>query len=124
MKKIYCTKCGKEYTPEGIAAGYGAMPETGEKVCFACCGELDKQQLLNAKPGNKFCFYLTVEGEGSYYVTNWPGSFKIRVFPRKGYHNIAGVRYDFWFWFGHNIFHGVRYGNNTEIAHIRCLKSK
>lgn len=43
MEKVYCIKCGKECIPEGIGAGYGVMPETGEKVCYACCGELDKQ---------------------------------------------------------------------------------
>ena len=101
MKKIYCTKCGKECTPEGIAAGCGVIPETEDKICCSCCGELDKQQPLNAKPGDKFCFYLTVDGEGGCYAANWPGSFKIRVGPRKGHHNIAGVRYDFWFTFGH-----------------------
>ena len=124
MKKTYCTKCGKECTPEGIAAGYGVMPETGEKVCFACCGELDKQQLLNAKAGDKFCMYLTGNTQHGYYVSNWPGSFNIRVYPRKGRHNIAGVRYDFWFEFGNNAFHGVQYGDNTQVAHIRCLKNK
>lgn len=122
MEKVYCSKCGKECTPEGIAAGYGVMPETGEKVCFACCGELDKQQLLNAKPGDKFYLYLTRDSKGSYYVTNWPGSFKIPVCPSMGYHNIAGDRYDFWFSVGDHKFHGVRYGKNAEIAHIRCLK--
>lgn len=100
------------------------MPETGEKVCFACCGELDKQQLLNAKPGDKFCFYLIGDIQSGYYVSNWPGSFKIRVFPRKGYHNIAGVRYDFWFMFGNQEFHGVQYGDNTQVAYIRCSKRK
>lgn len=124
MKKIYCTKCGKECTPEGISAGYGVIPETGEKVCFVCCGELNKQQLLNAKPGDKFCMYLTGNSTFGYYVSNWPGSFKVRVFPRKGGHNLAGVRYDFWFFYGNHRFHGVRYGDNTEIAYIRFLKNK
>ena len=31
------------------------------------------------------------------------------------------VRYDFWFKFGSREFHGVQYGNNTQIAYIRCL---
>lgn len=94
------------------------------KFATPAAGELDKQQLLNAKPGDKFCFYLTVDGEGGYYVTNWPGSFKIKVCLHVGSHNLAGSRYDFWFEFGNHKFHGVRYGNNTEIAHIRCLKNK
>lgn len=100
------------------------MPETGEKVCYACCGELDKQKLLDANPGDKFYMYLTGNIQYGYYVSNWPGSFKIRVYPRKGRHNIAGVRYDFWFYLGNNAFHGVQYGDNTQVAHICCLKNK
>ncbi len=37
---------------------------------------------------------------------------------------LLGVRYDFWFEFGNNAFHGVTYGDNTQVAHIRCLKNK
>lgn len=124
MKKIYCTKCGKECRPDGFTAGYGVIPETEDKICYSCCGELDKQQLLKAKPGDKFYMYLTGNIQYGYYVSNWPGSFKIRVYPRKGRHNIAGVRYDFWFCLGNNEFHGVQYGDNTQVAHIRCLKDK
>lgn len=124
MEKVYCIKCGKECILEGIWAGYGVMPETGEKVCYACCGELDKQRLLNAKPGDKFYMYLTGNMQYGYYVFNWPGSFKIKVFPRKGSHNFARARYDFWFYFGNKAFHGVQYGDNTQVAHIRCLKNK
>lgn len=124
MEKVYCSKCGKECKLGGIAAGYGVIPETDEKVCYSCCGKLDKQQLLKAKPGDKFWFYLAGNMQTGYYVSNWPGSFKIRVYPRKGHHNIAGVRYDFWFTFGNNAFHGVQYGDNTQVAYIRCLKNK
>lgn len=124
MEKIYCSKCGKECRQEGFAAGYTVLPETGDKICYYCCGKLDKQQLLKANPGDKFYMYLTGNIEYGYYVSNWPGSFKIKVFPRKGSHNFAGVRYDFWFEFGHKAFHGVRYGNNKQVAHIRCLKNK
>ena len=122
MEKVYCSKCGKECKPDRSCSGYGVMSETGEKVCYACCGEMDEQMLLNARPGERFSFYLTGDIQQGHYVGNWPGSFKIRVYPRKGKHNIARVRYDFWFTFGKNEFHGVRYGNDTEIAHIRCLK--
>lgn len=124
MEKIYCSKCGKECKPEGFAAGYAVLPVTGDKICYSCCGELDKQQLLNAKPGDKFCFYLIGDIQSGHYVSNWPGSFKIRVYPRKGRHNFAGARYDFWFNVGNHEFHGVQYGDNTQVAYIRCLKRK
>lgn len=124
MEKVYCSKCGKGCRPEGFATGYGVLPETGDKICYSCCGKLDKQQLLKAKPGDKFWFYLTGNSHSGYYVSNWPGSFKIRVYPNKGRHNFTGVRYDFWFYLGAHRFHGVQYGNATQIAHIRCLKNK
>ena len=121
MEKVYCSKCGKECKPDGVATGYGVISETDDKICYTCCGELDKQRLLKAKPGDKFCFYRAGDIRRGYYVSNWPGSFKVRVYPRKGRHNIAKVRYDFWFKFGSREFHGVQYGNNTQIAYIRCL---
>lgn len=124
MEKIYCSKCGKECRPDGFATGYAVLPVTGDKICYSCCGELDKQRLLNATPGDKFYMYLTGDSQHGYYVSNWPGSFKLRVYPRKGRHNIAGARYDFWFYFGNNAFHGVQYGTATQIAYIRCLKRK
>lgn len=79
---------------------------------------------MNAKPGDKFYMYLTGDIQSGHYVSNWPGSFKIRVYPRKGRHNFAGVRYDFWFNVGNHEFHGVQYGDNTQVAYIRCLKRK
>lgn len=124
MKKIHCTKCGKVCMSKGVLHGYVIMPITGAILCYSCCDESDKQRLLNANPGDKFYMYLTGNIQHGYYVSNWPGSFKIRVSPRKGHHNIAGVRYDFWFTFGNNAFHGVQYGDNTQVAHIRCLKNK
>lgn len=103
---------------------YVVMPITGEILCYSCCDEFDKQRLFGAKPGDKFYMYLTGNIQHGYYVSNWPGSFKLRVYPRKGRHNIAGARYDFWFYFGNNAFHGVQYGDNTQVAYIRCLKNK
>lgn len=38
MEKIYCSKCGKECSPEGFAAGYGVIPETGEKSVIHVAG--------------------------------------------------------------------------------------
>ena len=38
MEKVYCIKCGKECIPEGIGAGYGVMPETGERSAMHAAG--------------------------------------------------------------------------------------
>jgi hypothetical protein len=57
-------------------------------------------------------------------VSNWPGSLKFQTGPVKvGRHNMAGKRYDVWFrgpdgkdW------HGVQYGENTQLCHCRRIK--
>jgi hypothetical protein len=53
----------------------------------------------------------------------WPGTLKIRCGVRTGRHNIAGKRYDVWFVGpdGKN-WHGVTYGDNTQICRVRRLK--
>lgn len=57
-------------------------------------------------------------------VTNWYGTFKIPIYcrPKIGRHNFAGVRYDIWFGFAGSDWHGVVYGNNTQLCHIRRIK--
>jgi hypothetical protein len=56
-------------------------------------------------------------------LTNWPGSLSIQVRRIKtGHHNIAGKRYDVWFTFEGHEWHGVQYGDNTQICHCRKLK--
>ena len=121
MEKIYCSKCGAECKPDGIGTGYG-VNQAGERICYKCCGEMDKEKLRNAKPGEKLHLYLTVNESGDSYLSNWPGTLKIRVLPWRGRHNMAGVRFDVWFSFGKKEFHGVQYGRDTQICHIKCLK--
>lgn len=122
METIYCSKCGAECKPNGAGTGYG-VTQAGERICYKCCGEMDRERLLNAKPGEKSFLYLTVS-EGESYLSNWPGTLKIQVYPKRGKHNIAGRRYDVWFSFGAHEFHGVNYGENTQICHIKRLKNE
>lgn len=62
-------------------------------------------------------------------VSNWPGSLKLKVYSmRIGSHNMANCRYDVWFevlnpetnrlekW------HGVCYGDGTQICHCKRTK--
>ena len=124
MEKVVCELCGAECKSNGIAAGY-AITDEGMKICYDCCGKIDMEHLKNAKLGNKYYFYLCEEKEGEcvkYFVSNWPGTFKLRVYPKEGRHNIAGKRMDFWFEYYGNNFHGVQYGNDSQIAHVRCVK--
>ena len=59
------------------------------------------------------------------FVTNWPGTLKLRVTGRKmGSHNIAVWRYDMWFQFEGFLWHGVRYGNNTQLVHCKRTRMR
>jgi len=129
-----CSRCGEHKTHTSpISTGYG-VNDKGEKICFACCGDLDREQMQET---GKAVLYLSHEQKGKAfmqctwiypqkgYVSNWPGTLSIPVRAIKiGSHNVAGRRFDFWFTFEGEEWHGVQYGNNTQIAHCRRLKAK
>lgn len=63
-------------------------------------------------------------GSKNYRITNWPGTLEFSTaYMRRGYHNIAGRRYDVWFYFAGKRWHGVQYGDNTQILHCRQTKT-
>ena len=116
-----CHICGKTKTHENdISTGYGVGSQ-GLKVCFDCCAYEDKAQMIL---DGKTILYLQHEtGKGYGEVVNWPGTLRMKAAVRKGSHNIARYRYDAWFlgpdgkdW------HGVQYGDNTQIIHCKRLK--
>jgi len=142
-KAFHCDMCGRNLPTggNGCGTGYGKDHETGDVICYRCCGVMDRDAMAECKPGDRFTLYLTFElhkpgrrlhpspgrpcwivGKGK--VTNWPGSlsFPVRQI-KKGCHNMAGVRYDTWFkdhtgawWWG------VQYGDWTQIIHCTKLK--
>lgn len=60
---------------------------------------------------------------GAAKLTNWPGTLNLPINTIKvGRHNIARRRYDFWFTFESANWHGVQYGDNTQLAHCRKVK--
>jgi hypothetical protein len=121
-KQGKCSKCKNEFSPTECGTGYGIMPN-GKKVCCSCIGEMDRAEMSNAKKGDRFTMYLTMEG-GKAKVTNWPASFVIPVgYVAKGRHNFARVRYDVWPRINGREFHGVQYGDNTQICHLRCVSA-
>ena len=124
MEKAICSVCGKECVPDGISTGYGVNGK-GEKVCFECCAKEDEKQLMSLEVGQKMCLYLTMEKDSRRgFVTNWPGTLKIPVVFWVGSHNFAGKRYDCQFRHGGHEFHATRYGDNSEICHVRRTKVK
>lgn len=116
VNKFTCDICKKEieYTSD-ITTGYGTNKD-GQKCCYACCAEADKQYM---KENGKICLYLTKK-DGHYFVGNWPDSLSFSVYHiRIGRHNIAGKRYDVWFNFDGKTWHGVTYGDNTQICYCK-----
>lgn len=127
-----CGDCG-QVKPVGMkgGTGYGYMPNSDKPVCYECCG---KRDLADMEAGKPMTLYLQVSplsigGHGSWYrrtsnctLSNWPGTLKIVGTCRKGAHNIASTRYDVWFTFaGHN-WHGVQYGENTQLCRCKVVK--
>ena len=143
-KTFTCSRCQNELPIPAAPGGTGyALDDDGEKICYDCCAELDKQWML---AHGKIALYLTCEpaskarlhgrpftsatanicgrktaGE----VTNWPGTLRFPCHTRTGGHNIAGVRYDCWFTGPDGYeWHGVTIGDNTQICRCKRTKTK
>lgn len=118
-----CVDCGAAI----VAAQYGIWD--GRKVCYACCAKRDAAYMRER--GSALLYldtsltYQTIHGAAGWRVTNWPGSLVISVDrSRQGKHNIAGVRYDVWFAFEGQQWHGVTYGDNTQLCHCKRINSR
>lgn len=130
MKSVICKKCGKVCNHEEPFTGYGVYD--GQTYCYDCCGIIERAALLEE---GKAVLYLTLDQEpqlynkrGWYYpksakLSNWPGTFSISIHAIKvGGHNITGRRFDVWFKFYGSQWHGVQYGDNTQLCHVRRLR--
>jgi len=119
-----CTVCHQNKVHESnFSTGY-ATNDKGEKICFDCCGDADKNYLLEH---GKLSGYFSKNKDGKYHFTNWPGTFTLPVFyTRKSWHNFAGKdgRTDFWIKYNGAEYHGVQIGHNNECATIRKTKNK
>jgi hypothetical protein len=114
-----CRDCGqvKPVQTNG-GTGYGVRRDGG-LVCYDCCAVADRARMDQT---GRAVLYLSKGADGRYAVGNWPGTLNLPAHVRKGRHNIAGSRYDAWFTFGGAQWHGVNYGENTQVCHCRRLK--
>ena len=120
--------CGHAESPhDSFTTGYG-IDKDGKKYCYDCCALQDKQAMINDK---QITLYLTIENDAFKYdnfasskVTNWPGNLTFNARVKKGKHNIARYRYDCWFSFNGYIWHGVQYGDNTQIVYCKQTKER
>lgn len=128
--RFTCANCGEEkvhVNPGGCGGtGYG-IDNDGNKVCYACCGERDRNDMIAT---GRAVLYLTAATGATgawrnYVVSNWPGTLNIPVaWSRSGSHNWACSRKDVWFagpdgyeW------HGVCYGD-SQLCRCRRTKRK
>lgn len=122
LRFFTCSHCKEEkFSKDNFTTGYGVDRE-GNFVCFDCCGKEDREVLISMNAGKVTevnLYYNEKEG----FVTNWPGSLKIKVaFKNKAKHNWGLPRFNFWFYLAGSEFYGYVIGNNTEIAHVKKLK--
>lgn len=127
-----CEKILPLIDPKKPHIGNYGKDDKGNRFCFACCGKRDLEQIKNE---DRITLYLTMPTHGARMngqikffdgkVSNWPGSLSIHATGRVGNHNIAGNRYDIWFTDPFGIkWHGVQYGDMTQLVHCRKLKGK
>lgn len=115
MHNFTCDDClSIKVIPESGGVGY-AMYDT-KKICYECVAIHDKRYMN--QHGKIILYY---DGRK---ITNWPCSLVFMATKYKeGKHNIASKRIDVWFRGPSNdIWHGVQYGNNTQLLHCKRVK--
>jgi len=124
-EKLVCSQCGKGIIPDPNeisppAIGFGIDKEN-KKICYECCAKQDEKFM---KEHGRIALYLTFLTKKK-EVTNWPGSLRIPVrYCKEGKHNMAGIRRDVWFDFDGFLWHGVQYGEHSEICYCRKTKQR
>lgn len=108
----------------GFGVGYGTDND-GNRNCYECCGTRDREQMIR---DGKTILYLSYNEHANspvattWKITNWPRSL---IFPVKsisfGRHNIARTRTDVWFMADGREWHGVQYGEDTQLLHCKRL---
>lgn len=84
MENFICHSCKQEKpVQKSGGTGYGINSD-GEKVCYQCAAEKDKQALRRLKPGQRYTMYInTAENT----VSNWSGGLEIKCRIQRIRHN-------------------------------------
>jgi hypothetical protein len=117
-----CGHVASEHGPH--TTGYGTDKDD-KRHCYDCCAARERASMIEHGDavlyltGGLPAVYQFCDGE----ITDWPGKLRFKCRVKAGRHNMARVRYDAWFtgpdgkpW------HGVQYGNNTQIIHCKRVK--
>lgn len=119
--KIICD-CGHQESPCSIMTrGYCTFE--GRTYCYPCSVEQTKAIMRET---GKFTLYLIWDQRHKWaHLSDWSGLFTLPIKSIKmGMNNTAKVRYDVWFMFEGEKWHGVTYGDMTQICHIKRLSRK
>lgn len=120
---FFCDQCWqlKHRDTTKMAIGY-ARDGNDNRICYDCCGDLELSAMLRT---GRATLYLTKteekHGASFWYVSNWPGTLRRSCHVNVGRHNIAGKRYDAWFTLKGQKWHGITYGDNTQICHCKRI---
>ena len=123
MNRFECTECKRWITNhDRFVTGYG-INQKGEKVCYKCCVRKDEEYM---EKNGRIALYLSKNNDGRWIVSNWPGTLVYPVISiKEGRHNIAHTRTDVRFKDKAGCFwHGVQYGEFTQICYCRRIKSE
>lgn len=116
-----CKQQGRLNTEgKGVSCGYAIDSASENFVCFDCAADRDRADM---KATGRATLYLS-RVDGAWRVSNWPGTLALHPrHVRKGRHNFARVRHDVWFSFEGEEWHGVNYGDFSQILHCKRLKA-
>ena len=113
--------CGHEPSPHNECTTGTARTGDGWEICWQCCAFGDLGRMVKNGNTRTMPAYLVRKDSGEWRVENWPGTLSFHVFyKQKGRHNLARTREDVWF-VGPDlhVWHGVQYGEWTQIVHCR-----
>lgn len=128
-----CADCGKHkpLKSDGGGTGYGYDGVTNAIFCYPCGAKRHFDSLERDGKGYLYLSPTTLDerkalgASAAHKLTDWTGERKIPIYRvQSGGHNFAGTRYDVWFTLGGRDWHGVQYGDNTQVCHVRRLKAK
>lgn len=115
--------CGHHPSPHGPHTTGTAWTNDNKEICWACSVETIKAYMR--EHGQATLYFVRNFKTGKYKVTDWTGLLSMDV---RGHstsrHNMARRRYDYWFIFEGEEWHGYTVGDNTQIAHCKRNKSK
>lgn len=120
-----CAVCGEARTVSSEGASGYALLANGSMICYECCAWHDKIEMAET---GKIVLYLSEDNDTTSrcYLSSWSGTLRIELADMRvsHRHNIAGTRRDVWFSQGGARWHGVQFGENTQLTHCKRLKGK